>query len=190
MCVLIDLQRKYKDYPSLPKLPNLIVKCLLKLSKIIEKLIDKLEVERVLASIHEYLLVVNLHEGGGNRSANDENGVKVVKTIINEIVKLRRDQVWEAYGAAIRYHPKPDHHIQKWIEIILKSLRGGAGGNASTDPVYSSTGTSQSFVPRLDQEINSIVDDLRNPEKFEATLPRLVRILNEHPEINLDNYLQ
>ena len=59
ICVLINLQRKYKDYPSMPKLPNLIVKCLLKLSKIIEKLVDKLDIEKIFLSMHEYLLVIN-----------------------------------------------------------------------------------------------------------------------------------
>jgi len=43
----------------MPKLPNLIVKCLLKLSKIIEKLIDKLDIEKIFLSMHEYLLVIN-----------------------------------------------------------------------------------------------------------------------------------
>lgn len=99
ICVLIDLQRKYKDYPSLPKLPNLIVKCLLKLSKIIEKLIDKLDIEKILLSMHEYLLVIN-HD---NKTPNDENGIKVVKTVMNEIVKLKRDSIWESYSA-VRYH--------------------------------------------------------------------------------------
>lgn len=76
------------------KIPNLIVKCILKLSKIFEKIIDKLEVEQILLSMHEYLLSVN-HE---NKSQNDETAIKVLKTVINELVKLKRDQIWEAYS--------------------------------------------------------------------------------------------
>ena len=41
-CVLFDLLSKYKNAPSMPKLPGLIIKCLLKLSKIIEKIITEL----------------------------------------------------------------------------------------------------------------------------------------------------
>jgi len=59
ICALIDLQRKYKDYSPMPKMPNLIVKCLLKLSKIIEKLIDKIDIEKFFLSVHEYVLVIN-----------------------------------------------------------------------------------------------------------------------------------
>ena len=36
ICVLFDLLRKYSDFPELPKIPNLIIKCLVKISKIIE----------------------------------------------------------------------------------------------------------------------------------------------------------
>jgi hypothetical protein len=35
-----------------------------------------------------------------------------------------------------------------------------------------------------------IVEELRKPEMFEIALPKLVKILDEHPEINLDDYLQ
>jgi hypothetical protein len=44
-----------------------------------------------------------------------------VKTLINEIVKLKGDKIWESYEV-IRQHPSGDNHIEKWINIILKSL--------------------------------------------------------------------
>jgi cytoskeleton-associated protein 5 len=92
-CVLFNLLRKYKDYHKLPKLPGLIIKCLLKLSKILEKLIDKLNIEKILIAIHEYLVVVN-HE---NKTQNDEMGIRIVKTVTNELVKLKREAIWEPY---------------------------------------------------------------------------------------------
>lgn len=45
-------------------------------------------------------------------------------------------------------------------------------------------------VQLLDREIRQIVDDLRSPEKFENALQRLVQLLQSHPEVNLDDYLQ
>ena len=131
----------------MPRLPSLIVKCLLKSSKIIEKVIDKLDIEKILLSINEYLLVIN-HE---SKSANDEQGIKIVKTVLNEVVKLKRDSMWESY-AVIKCHGKQDLHIHKWIDAILKSLRGtGASGSEGT-----STGTAQSVTvsSRLEAEIN------------------------------------
>src|SRR6185436_7158165 len=93
LCVLFNLLRKYKDFNRMPKLPGLIIKCLLKLSKILEKLIDKLDMEKILLVIHEYLVVVN-HD---NKTQNDEMGIRIVKTVVNELVKLKRESIWEAY---------------------------------------------------------------------------------------------
>jgi len=58
-CVLFNLLRKYKEYTVLPKLPGLIIKCLLKLSKVLEKTTSVLYVERILLVIHEYLCVID-----------------------------------------------------------------------------------------------------------------------------------
>lgn len=71
--------------------------------------------------MHEYLLVIN-HE---NKTANDETGIKMIKTVMNEIVKIKREDVWQAYAVIKLSHDKPDMHIRKWIEIILRSLNGG-----------------------------------------------------------------
>lgn len=60
-CVLFDLLRNYRSCDEMPKLPGLIVKCLLKLSKIIDKIIDKLDMVDILLSIHEYLIIID-HE--------------------------------------------------------------------------------------------------------------------------------
>lgn len=126
ICVLVDLQRKYRDYASMPKVPNLIVKCVLKISKIIEKLIDRIEVEQVLLSMHEYMLVIN-HE---SRTQNDDTGIKMLKTVLNEIIKFRGDTIWQSYEV-IKCHNQQDQHIFKWIDIILKSLRGGASAGTA-----------------------------------------------------------
>lgn len=109
----------------MPKLPGLIVKCLLKLSKIIEKIIDLLEMEQVLLSIHEYLCMID-HE---NKTQNDEMGVRIVKTVTNEIVKLKKEAIWGPYKV-VEAHPKADQHIQRWIAIIIKSLNNGQGAPA------------------------------------------------------------
>lgn len=49
--------------------------------------------EKVLLAIHEYLVTIN-HD---NKTSNDEMGIRIVKTVINELVKLKRDSIWEPY---------------------------------------------------------------------------------------------
>ena len=90
-CVLFNLLRKYKEYTVLPKLPGLIIKCLLKLTK--RELSVDLDVERMLLVIHEYLNVID-HD---SRSQNDEMGIRIVKTVINELVKFKQEQIWDCY---------------------------------------------------------------------------------------------
>jgi len=34
------------------------------------------------------------------------------------------------------------------------------------------------------------MEELRNSEQFDAALPKLVRFLNENPQVDLDEYLQ
>jgi hypothetical protein len=48
-------------------------------------------------------------------------GIRIVKTVINELVKLKRESIWEAYRV-IQCHGKQDKDIYKWIQIILRSL--------------------------------------------------------------------
>jgi hypothetical protein len=87
------LLKKYKNYSVLPKLPGLAIKCLLKLAKIIEKQTSQLEIDKILLVIHEYLLVINHDE----KSQNDEMGIRITKTVINELVKIKGESIWESY---------------------------------------------------------------------------------------------
>lgn len=64
-------------------------------------------------------------------------GIRIVKTVVNELVKLKRESIWEAYRV-IQCHGQADNHIYRWIQIILKSLQtqgstptGSAGSTAN-----------------------------------------------------------
>jgi len=41
-----------------------------------------------------------------------------------------------------------------------------------------------------EQELNSIITEMKSPENFERMIPKLYAYLQEHPEINLDDYIQ
>jgi hypothetical protein len=49
--------------------------------------------EKILLAIHEYLVIIN-HD---NKTQNDEMGIRIVKTVVNELVKLKREKIWDAY---------------------------------------------------------------------------------------------
>lgn len=119
--VFLNLLKKYKGYSKIEKLTGIIVKCLLKVTRILDQLIDKINIERILLATHEYLL----KKPASNQAKSDEVGIRITKTIVNELVKVKREEIWDYYGS-IDAHGTQDIYIKKWIEIILMSLSGGS----------------------------------------------------------------
>ena len=158
ICVLIDLLRKYQNYTSMGRLPNLVLKCILKLSKIIEKMIDSLEIDKIFLSMHEYLISVN-HD---NKSPNDDQGIKMIKTVINELVKLKRESIWDSYQV-IECHGHPDQCISKWIQIILRSL---SSNQFATSAFTITPSDARTPMNQGVEEVRMIIEDLKVPEKF------------------------
>ncbi len=74
-----------------------------------------LAIDKILLVIHEYLLVINHDE----KSQNDEMGIRISKTVIHELVKIKGQAILEQYKLVER-HPKMDNHIKKWILLVLE----------------------------------------------------------------------
>ena len=90
-----------------------------------DQLIEKISIDRVLLAIHEYLV----KKPYSPDAKSDEIGIRITKTIINEIVKIKQNSVWENYES-IEAHSAQDVYIRKWIEIILD--KSGSGGSQSS----------------------------------------------------------
>lgn len=155
-CVLFNLLRRYKDNSAQPKLPGLIIKCLLKLSKILEKVIVDLEIERVLLVIHLYLISIN-HE---NKTSNDDMGIRIVKTLVHEMVKVKRHSVLEAYRV-VEAHEVEDKHLLRWIKIILNTMGPAEVASGETN---SSSMNPNSSSNDSEREISTIIAELKNTD--------------------------
>jgi len=131
-CVLIDLLKAYigpqNGNASLVKLPGLIVKCLLKLTKVMEHLISNIDLSKLFLSIHEFLIANPSNPNPA--TTNEEIGSRIIKTIVNEVVKLKKEEIWESYKL-VQDHPKPDLHIKRWITVIIRSLRTSSSAQRS-----------------------------------------------------------
>ena len=46
-------------------------------------------------------------------------GIRISKTVINELVKIKGEAILEQYKLVER-HPKTDNHIKKWILLVLE----------------------------------------------------------------------
>ena len=143
-CVLFNLLRRYKDNSAQVKLPGLIIKCLLKLSKILEKVISELEIERVLIVIHLYLISID-HE---RKTSNDDMGIRIVKTLVHEMVKIKEHSILVAYKV-VENHEVEDKHLHRWIKIILNTIEPSTPGGQRESVLNSSSAQGGS----QDQEI-------------------------------------
>lgn len=83
-------------------------------------IIDQINIERILLTIHQYLVALPINS---SESTSDENGIRITKTIVNELVKLKKTEIWNYYEG-IESHPQEDTHIKRWIDIILKTDGG------------------------------------------------------------------
>ena len=100
-CVLISLLKSYVfptstlnpflDVSLRSKFPGLIVKCLLKLTKVIDQLLPNMDLGRLLLSIHEFLLLIPSQPH--TDSSNEEIASRIIKTIVNEVVKIKKGQI-------------------------------------------------------------------------------------------------
>ncbi|CAI9280408.1 unnamed protein product [Lactuca saligna] len=75
------------------KFSELVVKCLIKLTKVLQNMTYEVDLDRILQSIHVYLQDLGMEE---IRGGADDKPLRMVKTVLHELVKLR--------GTAIKGH--------------------------------------------------------------------------------------
>jgi len=116
--------------------------------------INELEIERVLIVIHLYLISIN-HE---KKTSNDEMGIRIVKTLVHEMVKVKQHAILLSYKI-VENHEVEDKHLQRWIKIILNTIDPSdtAGQNASDQA---------SIKEQADKEIAVIIAELKSTDTF------------------------
>lgn len=134
--------------------------------------------------IHEYLIAID-HD---NKTQNDEMGIRIVKTMVNELVKARGKQIWDSYRV-IEQHESKDRHVSRWIKIILncqekESAPGVAVDGAEMIDKYESMDPAERQA-QIEKELQDIFNELKSTDKFEAAIPKLNNCLQANPEINL-----
>lgn len=110
LCVLFDLlisnRRKSTAYN---KTLGLIIKCILKLTKALEQLVNVIQPEKILLKSHLYLLEF----GTDPNRLGEDIGIKTIKTILNEFVRLYKERIWEFYAISVQAHPRQDNYMKR-----------------------------------------------------------------------------
>ena len=111
--VLISLYEKCNT----GKLPELIVKCLLKLTKMLKEKVSDLEISKLLLTLHEYISNIQ------KTNAHSETGTRVVKTILNELIKLEGEKIWDDYKVIEERNNLEGSLIKRWISLMLSNMK-------------------------------------------------------------------
>ena len=180
----LSLLRKYKGCQHIKKLSGIIVKCLLKVTKIIPEIIDEINIERILLAIHEYLLAPSLNPSD---SSGDEVGIRITKTIVNELVKLKRETIWNYYEG-VESHPENDIYIKRWIDIILKSQ----ASNMARPQTAQMPKSDLKCDPVTQAKFDKVLAESQSSSKFynDQAFRKLSMLRKIHPQFPFDEYLQ
>lgn len=166
------------------------MKCLLKMTRLIEQLINTLNIERILLATHEYLLSKPVSAAVVK---SDEVGIRITKTIVNELVKIKKDQIWDYY-AAINAHSTPDVYIKKWIEIILMSL--GDDKPSPSNRSQPDSSPSNEYTGGLSasdhRRLKIMLEEAQCGNQFreDEACKSIMEFSDDTPNLDLDSYLQ
>jgi cytoskeleton-associated protein 5 len=161
--VLIRLLSKYRGQNRFLKMPGMITRCLMKIMKNLQVIIQQIEVGKVFLAMHEYLIQVK-------NSLNDDLGVKTLKSFLVEIVKVQGNAVWSSYEF-VRQHHAPDLLIEKWILSAL---------NVSVNPFVE-------VQPKVDPVVADVVELIKYD--FDAGVKKLDEQLQKNPKVEISVYL-
>ena len=112
--ILFDLLIKHRKSCIFSKFIALVIKCILKLTKVMEVLLPALDLEKLFLKFHIYVCEF-FNENFKN---NEDLGVKTIKTIINEIIKIKGPAILDYYHV-IASHEKVDKYIFRFLYNII-----------------------------------------------------------------------
>ncbi|CAH8264836.1 unnamed protein product [Arabidopsis lyrata] len=179
------------------KFSDLVVKCLIKLTKLLQSTIYEVDLDRLLQSIHVYLQELGMEEIR-RRAGADDKPLRMVKTVLHELVKLR--------GAAIKGHlslvpidMRPQPIILAYIDLNLETLAaarmltatGPVGQTHWTDSTANNPSPpANSADVQLKQELGAIFKKIGDKQTSKIGLYDLYHITKSYPKVDIFSQLQ
>lgn len=90
-----------------PKLLQLITTCLLKMVKTLPQYLEILKPANLLLTIHLFLQDYEPPQYAQN------NVLKATQTLVSELTRYYKNQIWEFYMEAVDPHPRADQYIEE-----------------------------------------------------------------------------
>ncbi len=179
---LIKLIINYLDSNN-EKLCSLSIKCLLKLTNVIKSVINEIEIDKIFVTVIVFIgdfvkrtnTDVSTIDDISPRNQIEDMSIKVIKNLINEIVKLFNNEVWKYYKSALEHCEFNDIFLKRWLTLMLRSKNG------ISQPVYSTNPIVQRESPIKSNTMSLLVSKIEraatNPEL--SSLMKFAEMMNK-----------
>lgn len=179
------------------KFSDLVVKCLIKLTKVLQNTIYDVDLDRILQGIHVYLQALGMEEIR-RRAGADDKPLRMVKTVLHELVKLRGTAI-KGHLSMVPIDTEPQPIILAYIDLNLQTLAaarmltptGPVGqthwGDSTANNPSSAT---HSADAQLKQELAAIFKKIGDRQTCSIGLYELYRITQLYPRVDIFGQLQ
>ncbi|GJM92767.1 hypothetical protein PR202_ga09263 [Eleusine coracana subsp. coracana] len=179
------------------KFSDLVVKCLIKLTKVLQSTIYEVDLDRILQSIHIYLQELGMEEIR-RRAGADDKPLRMVKTVLHELVKLRGTAI-KGHLSMVPIDAEPQPIILAYIDLNLQTLAaarmltpsGPMGQSHWGDAVSNNPNPStHSADAQLKQELAAVFKKIGDKQTCTIGLYELYRITQLYPKVDIFAQLQ
>ncbi|KAG6383715.1 hypothetical protein SASPL_156516 [Salvia splendens] len=179
------------------KFSDLVVKCLIKLTKVLQNTIYDVDLDRILQSIHVYLQELGMDEIR-KRAGADDKPLRMVKTVLHELVKLRGTAI-KGHLSMVPIDMQPQPIILAYIDLNLQTLAaarmltpsGPVGQTHWSDSTANNTApAAHSADAQLKQELAAIFKKIGDKQTCSIGLFELYRITQLYPQVDIFAQLQ
>ena len=120
---LLEIVKQNQNNNNCVLLCNLAMKCLFKVTRNINEIVDKIQLDKILLQMH--LLTYNFDKLSNGKETSSQSGIMIIRFIKNfiiDMVKLKKREIMEDYNRSIANNQYKDKYIYNWITNTLESL--------------------------------------------------------------------
>ncbi|XP_028125682.1 protein MOR1-like isoform X2 [Camellia sinensis] len=179
------------------KFSDLVVKCLIKLTKVLPSTIYDVDLDLILQSIHVYLQELGMEEIR-RRAGADDKPLRMVKTVLHELVKLRGTAI-KGHLSMVPIDMEPQPIILAYVDLNLQTLAAARMLTPSVPVGQIHWGDSVAHNPspathsanaQLKKELAAIFKKIGDKQTCTIGLYELHRITQLYPKVDIFSQLQ
>ena len=127
---LLEIVKQNQNNNDSGLLCNLVMKCLFKVTRNINEIANKIQLDRILLQMH--LLTYNFEKLTNGKETNSQSSIMIIRFIKNfiiDMVKIKKGEIMDDYNKYIAESQYKDKYIYNWIMNTLESLDNNENEN-------------------------------------------------------------